>query len=228
MSKKDIIGYILLVLVIIMVMKKFNFIDTTNYTDYELSENQLSKAKPIKLESSNTPYCAGDDGYDPGFYDIKALGGSINNSKYSNISELNVKENDYLNDMYISDDECLLVDGNIELIPTKPSSIKYDDEFIIEETTDLIVGENIDSGTYKIKADIPDGTSVFISTNNNNKISEENYFVYIVNNPGFDNSQYKDVTFNAYEGDVISIQLQKIKSNEVASFPVYIKRIKNR
>lgn len=227
LNKKNIIGYILVLFVGIMILNETNIIDTKNYKDYESDKEELSNSKSIKLTSNDKPYCAGDGVYDPGFYDIKALGGSSENSDYSLYKNGYIKKGNFLNDIYISNTECLFVDGDIELIPSSSSSEKYmTDEFTINETMDLVVDKNIAPGEYEVIADIPEDTEVLISSNNENKIHEENYSVYLSNTKSLDNSGFKNIKFDAKKNDVISVELQSgANSKYYSSFPVTIKKI---
>lgn len=227
-NKKNIIGYAMVIGVVLMVLTKMNFIDPSNYKDYQMSETELSSAKPIKLTSRDKPYCAGDDGYKPGFYDIKALGGSAKNKDYTEYAGSYLKKGNFLNNIYINDSECILIDGDVELIPASlPSEDYTQDSFTINETTDLVVGKNIAPGEYEITADIPENTSLFVTTNNNNKIANGNLSASMTNEKGLDNSGYKNIKFKAVKNDVISIELRENDEEEknYASFDVHIKKI---
>ncbi len=228
MNSKDIIGYVLIVAILFLVLNKLGIIDTTNYKDYQMSETELSSAEPIKLTSREKPYCAGDDGYKPGFYDIKALGGSAKNKDYTEYAGSYLKKGNFLNNIYINDSECFLIDGDVELIPASSSSKDYtQDSFTINETTDLVVGKNIAPGEYEITADIPENTSLLVTTNNDNKIADGNFSAFMSNTPGLDNSGYKNIKFKAVKNDVISIELKENDEEDTnyAAFDVHIKKV---
>ncbi len=230
MNKKNIIGYLLIFVVIMAVLTQLEIIDMTNYADYEINDNDLSDAEPIKLESRDTPYCTGEDGFKPGFYDIKALGGSSIDENYSAYQISLLEKDKFINDIYISDNECILVDGELELIPSTHNYDPLGEQFEVNTTTDLIVGKNIEPGTYKVSADIPDGTSVFITSNNNVEIANGNLSTEVSNikSLGLDNKN-EDVTFEAKNNDVISFELTQYQGTNkkvLASFPVSIEKIK--
>lgn len=226
MNKKNIIGYLLILLIVIVVLINLNILDFKNYKDYELSESELSKAEPISFNSKGENFCI--DKSKEGFYDIKANGGSKEDKEYTKISFTNLKKGNFLNDVYLLEDQCLPIDGDVDFIPSDINEEKYSSEkFVINDTTDIIVGENIEPGTYEIEADIPKNTSVIVLSKEGNKINNEGISISLINSPGLDNSAYKNTKFIAKKNDVLSFKLidDKEEVPSYASFPVTIKKI---
>lgn len=227
---KNISGYIMIVFIAIILLDSFGVININNYKDYELSESELSKAEPIELNLKNETVC-GDSGiFKPGFYDVKALGGASSDERYSVVGITLLETESFLNDIYISPSTCLSIDGKVELIPSEINPSKYNgEEFTLDSTTDLVVGENLEPGKYKIKANIPRGSSVIVYSRDANKLNENGQTsLSMINQPGFDNSAYGDLEFTANNGDVIAFMLSspgKGDSRIYDSFPLTITKV---
>lgn len=230
MKPNYIVSFILLFAMVSLIIFQTDLIDWTDYRDYEMSAKELTTMNSVFLKSSQKPYCVGKDGIEPGFYDIKALGGMKNNEEFTKYNGGILEKNQILENIYISDTECIYVDGNVEIIPSLANYQKYNSEnFTISQTTDLIVGKNIESGIYKVEADIPKDCSIQVSSNNENKIANSTQELAMLNTSDaeFNEIYYHDIIFKAKNNDVISFNLGKINAEEVYydDFRVKIKKI---
>lgn len=140
MKRKDLLGYGLIISVLALVgfTSRIVDIDTKNYLDYVVDDEELSKAVTIDLDAQKECYCAGVD-FDPGFYDIKSAGGSTQNNDLTEVGPGMLENDIFLNDQFLSNDECINIDGQISMIPSNPNTKQYGEQFEVEQTTDLIV-----------------------------------------------------------------------------------------